>query len=128
MVPTLQIQNRIPSEKPNLKYVQNTNIHFQVLANADQVEEARNDAMKLDNTVHELNNTVQDELHYLNNTVQDGLHDLNNTVQEELHDLNIAVQDGLQDLDISYHELDNTVHELNNTVKSAEIDIINITG
>ena len=41
-------------------------IHFQVLANADQVEEARADTMKL------------------NNTVQDGLHDLDNTVQDHL--------------------------------------------
>ena len=62
-------------------------IHFQVLANADQVEEARADTMKL-------NNTVQDGLHDLDNTVQDGLHDLDKTV----YDLNITVQEAETDI------------------------------
>ena len=73
------------------------------------MEKARVDAMKLNNTVHDLNISVQDELHDINNTVQDGLHNL-------------------AGLNNSYHDLDNTVHDLNNTVKAAEINIINITG
>ena len=106
-------------------------IHFQVLDIADEVEEARNDTIKLDqkldSTVHELNNTVQDELQDLG----DEFHEINNTVQDELHDLNNTVQDGLHDLaglDKNYHELDGTVQELNNTVQAAEIYITKITG
>ena len=114
-----------------LTYVTNL-IHFQVLALADQVEEARNDTMKLnntvenelhelDNTVHELNNTVQDGLldldntvHELDNTVQEEFHELNSTVHDELHDINNTVQDGLHDLDKIVHD---ELHDIKNTVQ-----------
>jgi hypothetical protein len=54
-------------------------------------------------------------VHELNNTVQDGLHDLDKTVHDELHDIKNTVQDGL-------HDLDKTVHELNNTVQDGLLD------
>ena len=46
------------------------------------MEEARNDTIKLDNSFHELNNTVQDGLQGLDNDLQDTVYDLNNTVMD----------------------------------------------
>ena len=110
------------------------------------MEEARDDTMKLNNTVeneiheiHELDNTV----HALNNTVQDGFLDLSNTVgglddnikdnsakieetenlAQNLVDLNDTITAKIHEAETLVQNLDNTLNDLSlNTTSTVDLE------